>query len=137
MPAGVTPASNRTWTINANDNGNILEIGIAQPTNHAGMWSVQFHPDPLFNGQVVVMGRAGGAQGGPATVPGSSPFMPYPYRRVVVNNVASDRTIVSDPISTPTIIEIPSGMCSIGFLVVCTTGTMTYWANDLTGPSIQ
>ncbi len=126
----IVKASNRIRVIRPADSGNILEIGPASTETFVGTFVVQFNPDILWDGSIQVMARLTGTAADAANLP----FLPIPYKRVTVNNVASDRTFVADQITGATKIEIPASMDSIGFLVACTTGSCTYVCWDLHGP---
>lgn len=117
--------------ITSADNGNTLDLGPAGTEKFAGTFVFQFNPSVDFQGSIVVLGRLFG----PASAAASLPFLPVPYRRVTVNNVASDYNFVFDQITGATKIQVPSNGDAIGFAVVCAQGTMTYVGWDLNGPS--
>ena len=129
----IVKASNTLWVINPADNGNTLELGTGSAGTFTGIMVVQFNPDLLWNGSIQVLARLTG----PAAETANLPMVPIPYRRVTVNNVASDRTLVSDTllISSAYKIEIPSNRDSIGFLVSCLSGSCTYVCAPLQGQS--
>ncbi len=126
----IVKASNRYRVITSADHGNWLEIGPASTSMFVGTFVIQFNPDVFWSGAIVVGARVVTAENAP-----DMPFLPIPYRRVTVNNVASDRAFVADQITGATKIEVPSSQDSIGFLVSCLGGNMTYACWDLQGPS--
>lgn len=128
----IKKVSNRVFTITSAVNGDILELGPGSTTQFAGFMAIQFNPDLTFAGEVVVLGRLTGAAAEAAELP----FLPVPYRRVTVNNVASDYTFVSDAISGATKILVPAGMDSIALLVACTAGSMDVVSWDLQGSAL-
>lgn len=127
----IKPASSRYRVITPLDNGDTLDLGPAGTESFVGTYVFQFNPDVQWNGSIAVLARLTGAAAQSANLP----FLPVPYRRVTVNNVASDYTFVFDQISGATKIQVPSNMDAIGFLVSCTAGTMSYVGWDLHGPS--
>lgn len=127
----ITPASSRMFVVGTKDDGTILEMGPASTTSGVGTFVFQFNPDLTWQGALYVMARLTGAAAAAANLP----FLPVPYRRVTVNNVASDYAFVSDAITGATKIHIPSNMDSIGFLVDCDAGSLTIIGWDLLGPS--
>ena len=128
----IKKASNRKYTITPAANGDILEIGPASTPAFVGTFVIQFNPDVLFVGEIVVLARLTGK----AAEDAGLPFLPVPYRRVTVNNVASDYTFVDDAITGATKIQIPSSMDSIGLLVACSAGSCTVVCQDVQGPSV-
>lgn len=127
----IKKASNRIRVITTEDNGDWIEIGPASTPKFVGTFAIQFNPDITFAGEFLIGARLAGA----AATEAGLPFLPVPYRRVTVNNVASDRTYVSDVITGASKIEVPASMDSIGILVECTAGTCTIVSMDMQGPS--
>ena len=121
--------SSRKFGISPSDNGDFLEIGPAGTSSTGGIMAIQFIPDVNFVGSIIVVGRVFG----PAAQDAGAAFMPISYRRVTVNNVASDYQIVSDPITGPSTIQVPSNGISIGFLVSCSAGLCQVVSWDLQG----
>ena len=127
----IVKASNRVNVVTPARHGDILELGPASSQASVATFVIQFNPDMFFTGAFVVMARLAG----PVPVDVDLPFMPVSYRRVTVNNVASDRTYVADQITGATKIELPSSMDSIGLMVSCLTGSCTIVSWGLQGPS--
>ena len=125
----IKPRSSRKFGISASDNGDILEIGPAGTSSSGGVMAIQFVPDVNYIGSVVLVGKVFGQ----AAKDAGAPFMPISYRRVTVNNVASDYAIVSDPITGATTIQVPSNGISIGLLVTCSAGICQVVSMDLQG----
>ncbi len=130
MAQAIKTASNRKWIITPADHGLILDFGAAATSQSTGTFVFQFNPDVDCDYSVVVMGRTWGAAAADADVP----FMPIPYRRVTLNNVASDYAIVSDAVSGASMIQVPANW-AIGMLVACTTGKCSVVSWDLAGSS--
>ncbi len=128
-------ASNRTFRVNAATatlpGFPFIEIGPAGTTTFVSTMMVQFNPDNLFAGNFVVMGKMLGQAADTAGMP----FLPIPYRRVSLNNVASDYAMVSDAIAGPALIEIPANGMSIVILDGLDAGTMDLAMWDLQGNS--
>ncbi len=129
----ITKAGNRRFTIRPENNGDILEIGPGSTPNFVGTFVIQFNPDINWQGSVVVLARLTGAAAADANIP----FLPVPYRRVTINNVASDYAFTSDTltVASGTKIQVPASMDSIGLLVACSAGSCTFLCQDLNGPS--
>lgn len=130
MATIIKPASGRTFDLTAAVNGIILDLGPGATSSSVGTFIIQFNPDTLSDYEVIVMGRCWGA----ASAAKNIPFMPIPYRRAVLNNVASDYAIVSDPITGPCMIQVPANW-SVGLLVACSVGTCSVVSWDLQGSS--
>lgn len=117
----------------ADSTDSILELGPAGTTQQVSTMTIQFVPDLAWNGEVVVVGRSLGQ----AAQDGNAPFVPIPYRRVSLDNAASDRALVSDPITGTATIEVPANGLSIGLLgAAAPTGSLTAYPWDLQGPSL-
>lgn len=125
--------SNRSFGVTPDDNGNILDMGPASTPQMVGTFAVQFIPAADFIGTFAVVGRMSGQ----AAKDASAPFLPFPYRRVNVNGVASDRAIVDDVITGSGAIEIPSNGWSVGLLVACTAGSCKVVSMDQSGPCTE
>lgn len=123
--------SNRSYLITALSDGNILDMGPATSGSTPGTWIIQFNPSVDFSGSIVILGRVFG----PAAAAANIPMMPVPYRRVTINNVASDYAMVIDQIATPSIIQVPSNALAIGLAVTCSAGSCMVVSWDLNGPS--
>lgn len=127
----IRKASNRKVVITTADHGKHVEIGPGSTPQFVGTMVLQFNPDVAFVGSMVVLARLTG----PAAQEADLPFLPVPYRRVTVNNVASDYTFTADQINGPSKIQVPSNMDSIALLVECTAGSCTVICQDLQGSS--
>jgi hypothetical protein len=121
--------SSRKFGIMPSDNGDILEIGPAGTSSSGGVMAIQFVPDVNYSGSVVLVGKVFGT----AAQDAGAAFMPISYRRVTVNNVASDYSIVSDAITGATTIQVPSNGISIGLLVTCSAGSCQVVSMNLQG----
>lgn len=120
--------SNRRFTISADDHGDILEIGPAATSQSIGTMVIQFNPTAGCDYEVVLMGRVFGQNGV------DFPYMPVPYRRVTLDNVASDYAIVIDNITGASMIQVPANW-ALAFQVSCATGTCAVASWDLLGSS--
>lgn len=130
MPQTVKPISSRSYVITAADNGVILDLGPAATSQSVGTFVLQFNPDVESDYAVVVMGRCWGQ----AALDQNVPFMPIPYRRVTLSNVASDYAIVIATLSGASMIQVPANW-SIGLMVSATAGKCSLVSWDLQGSS--
>lgn len=120
----------REYRVTSADHGKILFFGNASD-GRVGTFVVQWVPDASFAGSFAVTGRV---YGKPASDNGV-PFDPIPYRRVTLANVASDRELVADTLTTPFLIEVPSNGIAVGLLCACTDGFGTLYSWPLNGPA--
>lgn len=120
--------SNRRFTIKASDNGNILEMGPAANATSVGVMVIQFNPDQSSDYEATVMGRCFGQNAA------DCPYVPIPYRRVTLNNIASDYAVVHDAITGASLIQVPANW-AIALLVSCTAGSCVVASQDLLGNS--
>lgn len=130
MSQATKPISSRSYQITPDDDGLILDLGPASNSQSVGTFVIQFNPDVDCDYTVAVMGRTWGAAAAAADVP----FLPIPYRRVTLNNVASDYAIVSATVSGASMIQVPANW-AIGLLVSCTAATCRVVSWDLPGNS--
>ena len=88
--------------------------------NLAGMWVFQFvsDPDDPFAGNLVVEGRIQGQNAFDDEVP----FAPIPYRAAILNSVADDYTLKSDPITGHSVLFVPATGLAVGVAVSITAG---------------
>lgn len=130
MSQVVKPISSRSYVITSADNGLVLTLGPAATSSSVGTFVVQFNPDVDSDYQAVVMGRCWG----PAAADKNVPFVPIPYRKVTVANVAQKYEMVSDTVSGATLIQVPANW-EVGLLVSCSAGTCSVCSWDLAGSS--
>lgn len=130
MPQVIKQVSTRSHVITAENNGVILSIGPGSTSSSVGTMVIQFNPDASSDFSGVIMGRCWGQAAKDQDVP----FVPIPYRRCTVNNVASDYAIVSDPVSGATLIQIPANW-EIGILVAASAGECSMCSWNLPGNS--
>lgn len=130
MAQTVKPISARSYIITSADNGLILTLGPAATSTSVGTFIVQFNPDVDSDYTAVVMGRCWGT----AAQAQGVPFVPIPYRRVSLANVASDYAIVSDNLNGAALIQVPANW-EIGLLIATTQGTCSVCSMDLLGSS--
>lgn len=121
--------SSRKFAILPSDNGDFLEIGPAGTSSTGGVMAIQFIPDASYVGQVLIAGRVFG----PAAQDAGATPMPISYRRVTVNNVASDYALTTDPITGATTINVPSNGISISLAVICSAGSCQVVSWNLQG----
>lgn len=131
------PSSNRYRRITSANTGDTLVLGNAGTPSSTAVWSIQFNPSVDFVGTFYILGHVR-TLGQPETITSPSggsvtPFLTIPYRRVVMNGVASDWGIVSDPIVGASIIQVPSNGMSIGVSVACTAGSCDMVSYDVQG----
>ena len=120
----------REYPVRVADHGKIIFLGNASD-GRVGTFTIEFVPDASWSGTFAVLGRV---YGKPASDNGVG-FSPIPYRRICLNNVASDRAIVSDVLTGHFIIEVPASGLAIGLLasVQASGGVVYNW--PLNGPS--
>lgn len=111
-----------------------LELGPAGTSLSVSLMMIQFNGTQLFDGLFNVMGRIMG----PAADAVDVPFIPIPYRRVTINNVAQDYAFSTVPISGggATLIQVPAnGMSIVLQMAAATLGTCDIVSWDLQGSS--
>lgn len=126
--------SGRLHAITSADDGQILELGPATTGgggNQEGTFAIQFKPELDWDGQIVVAGRVFGKAADDVDLP----FIPIPYRRANLDNLASDYRIVFDPINSTALIQVPASGLSVGLLVTCTAGKCFVVSQPLNGSS--
>ncbi len=133
--SSIVPFSNRSQVVTIQHDGKIGDLGPGAVEGQVGSFAIQFNPDlafiasgSFFTVMGVMMGKAADDL--------NMPFMPIPYRRVTVNNIASDYQLVPDPISTPSFILIPSSGMVIGLSVVCNAGSCNVSSWNMNGPAL-
>jgi hypothetical protein len=120
FPVSATPKFVATTGVH----GLIGVFGNTSDEDGNGAMQFTFSPDVDFiaaGGAIVVMGRTMGISTTDTTVP----FMPIPYKRVTVNNVASDYAVSSATITGPGLIHVPANGMAIGLLFSIPNGTVT------------
>ncbi len=122
-------ASNRRYRVTpavASQQGfPFLEIGPAGLPRVASFFVVQFAPSIGFDGQFVVEGHVMGDAAQDMGPPNSTvdvPFGPIPYRRIMLNNIAQVRELVTDPITTSALIEIPASGLTVALQIAPPSG---------------
>lgn len=120
----------REYSATTNDDGKFLFFGNASD-GRVGTFVVEFVPGLAWNGSFVVVGRV---YGKPASDNGVG-FVPIPYKRVSLNNVASDRALVSDVLTSHFIIEIPASGLAVALLTSAASGDGVVYNWPLNGPS--
>ena len=115
-------------------NGQIAAYGPTSDENPNGAWFFSFVPSLDFDGQFAVMSRSPRVQPSDTSVP----WVPVPYRRVTVNNAASDYAIVPDVIApaAPYQVLVPAIGMAIGLLIECNAGSCFVYAQKMTGSTI-
>lgn len=126
-----TRIGNRRYTLRNQPSDPVLEIGPAGVASQAGIMTIQFTPTLDFDGQFVVVGRCVGT----AAETAQAPFVPIPYRRVSLNNEASDRALVSDPINGTALIEVPANGITVGLIAAWAAGQCDVLSWDVSGSS--
>ena len=135
LPSHLSPIvlanAGREYRVSAADNGKFLFLGNASD-GRTGTMFVQFVPEASFVGSFAVTARA---HGKPASDNGVA-FVDYPFRRVVIANVASDRAMTTNtvtPLSDGFIIEVPSNGVALALLCDCSAGVGTLYSWPLNG----
>ena len=133
MPLSVQEFVNcgRKYKVTTIDDQAVLYLGNAAD-GRPGVMVIQWVPDPSFNGSFGVVARIYGKPANDDNVG----FATVVYRRVVLNGVASDRNLVSDPIgSSFTIIEVPANGLAIALQANVNQGFGTLYSWPLVGPA--
>jgi hypothetical protein len=108
-----------------------LELGPAGTTSLVSTLMVQFNPTDLWSGSFVVVGRMLGT----AAADRDTPFVPIPYRRISLADVAQDYAMVTAQITGAAIIQIPANGMTIALMFEALAGQMDITAWDLQGNS--
>ena len=119
----------RDYRITATDNGNFLILGNSSGTDAVGGWHIQLNPDNASDVSIAVVARTMGKNPSDQSVP----FEPIPYRRVSLNNVASDYTLVSALLNGPCLIQVPANGLSVALLVSMTVGNCMLYSMPVVG----
>lgn len=128
--ASIFPADGRPFRVLPAQSGNILAYGNTSDVNPSGCWTFQFVANELSDAEFAVMGRSNRISTADTTVP----WLPVPYRRVTINNVASDYALVSAVIAPgATLIQVPANGMSIGLMPSITTGETLVLAQHAEG----
>lgn len=137
LPPNLAPLAlanaGREYRVSESDNGLFLFLGNSSD-GRTGTMVVQWVPDASFAGSFAVTARI---YGKPASDNGVA-FVDYPFRRVVLNNVASDRAITTNtatPLVNSFIIEVPSNGVALAMLCSCTAGFGHLYSWPLNGPA--
>jgi len=110
-------------------NGDILVIGNTMDENPSGAVRLWFAPGIGADAVFTVMGRAPRI----STADTTAPWIPIPYRRVTLDNVASDYAIVSASVSGTSSILVPSTGGAVGLLVAMNVGEVVIYSQLVTG----
>lgn len=121
----------RDQIISTKNDGDLFILGNTSDEDDAGGWKITFMPDGgvPFVGSIIIMRRPSGK----SAFDNNVGFMPSPYRRIVVNNVASDMLWDSVPITAPGVILVAANGSSIAFVVQCTSGSARVYTRPVNG----
>ena len=94
----------------------------------AGMWCLQFVPDPGFNGSLSVQARIQGQQAYEDAVG----LAPVPYRAAILNGVIDDYSLKSALITGSSLFYVPaSGLAvALGVSIVAGSGVLYSYARQ-------
>ena len=123
----------REYRVTVKDHGEILSLGNAAD-GRVGTMFVTFVPDGSFTGGFAPVARPYGKPANDNEVG----WADYPFRRVNIAGIASDRTITTNtatPLSDAFMIEVPANGVAIGLLTSCTAGGGVLYSWPLNGPS--
>lgn len=120
----------RAQTITVLNNGDRFRLNNTSDESCGGAWQVEFMPGPSFVGSFVILGRNANYQTHDAAVG----FMPVPYRRICIDNVARDYALAPDIITGAALILVPANALSLAILVACSSGTCDIFSLPITGP---
>ena len=123
------PVNEPTFVATTEYDGDFVELGTGAADDEVGAVCIQFAPTIDFVGEFIVMGRNRKSPAQSVT----APFLPIPYIRVNVANVASDRAISSATITTTGMIEVPANGLSVAVLMSCSAGSCTLYLTRLAG----
>lgn len=137
LPPHLSPFSlanaGREYKVTVADHGKFLFLGNAGDGRTCTM-SIQWVPEASFAGSFAVTARMSGK---PASDNGVA-FIDFPFRRVALNDVASDRALTTNtltPLCDSFIIEVPSNGVVLAMLCACTAGTGVLYSWPLNGSS--
>jgi hypothetical protein len=125
--ANITFQINKAQNITQGVSGQIGVLGNVTDEGDTGLVVVQFVPDAQTDASFRVMGRSqiqDANQLPPGIMAVQVPWVPIPYQRISLGNVASDYAFVSDDIESangPAVILIPASGMQVGLLCSCTT----------------
>lgn len=111
--------------------GTVAAYVTTSDENPSGAFAFQLVPSIDFDGGFVVVGRTPRISTADTTVP----WQPIPYRRVTLDNVASDYAIVSAVIGMagPSQILVPANGMSVGLLIACNAGQCMIYQQHMAG----
>lgn len=126
--------TSRDFQISTANHGQVIELGAAGALNMPGTWLITIQPMDAsgigFQGSIAILGRAAHSR---AKI-NNLGMMSIPYRRVILQGVASDNaqdTAAITPLGVCTVlVTVP---CSVGFLVSCTAGSAWIYAERTNG----
>lgn len=127
FPVSATP----TFTATPGVDGLIGVFGNTSDEDGKGAMQFTFSPDVDFNGSIVVVGRTAGI----STASTDVAWMPIPYRKVTINNVASDYSFASAAITGPSSILVPASGMAVGLLFSVPMGTVVIGSKIVDGAS--
>ena len=128
--AQIVRMTGRAQILTGLNNGDLFLLGNVSNESDVGGWVVTLMPDQGgFDGGVFIMRRPEGM----AADNNNVGFMPSPYRRITVSNVASDGSIASDALTGATEVLIPAYGTSIALSVYCNSGSAVVYTRPLQG----
>lgn len=132
--ASIFPMTASPFIATVGVHGLIGVVGNTSDEDGKGAMQFTFSPDTDFvaaGGEVVVVGRTAGI----STAINNVAWMPIPYRKVTINNVASDYRFATASITGPSSILVPAAGMAIGLLFSVLGGTCTIARKIVDGPS--
>ena len=126
-------AGQHKFTVTPAVSGTPIGYGNTGDENQGGAWTFELAPDLSFDGSFVVVGRTTRVQSADSPL---VPWMPIPYRRITLGNVASDYAMVSDQITNamlPALIQVPSNGMQVGLDPVSTQGSCAVYGKLTVG----
>ena len=122
----------RAQAISTLNNGDIFILGNTSNESDVGGWKIWLMPDASgFVGTVSILRRPEGKEASDSGVG----FSQSPYRRIVLNNLPADCTIVSDSsgLSGVSEVQVEASGVSIAFMVSCSAGSATVRSRPFQG----
>ena len=122
------PVISQSKQITPATNGDTWQFGNGA-AGYVGTFQVDFVPQQVFVGSITVVARGFGQDVDAQAVP----YVPVMYRKVYLNGLPADWSMVNDVLTSRSLIAIPTAAMDIGLLIQCTAGTAMIFRFDLIG----
>ena len=123
----------RDQMIGVANNGDTFILGNTSDEADAGGWKLTLMPDAAtgWTGSITIMRRPSGK----GAFDNNVGFMPSSYRRIVVNNTASDYLWDSVALTGASEVQVEGNATSVAFYVQCTAGSARVYTRPVNGPT--